>query len=45
MALWCWTASRLASHRKLIALIDRYGHWLVPAVFITIGALILASTL
>ncbi|MFG2017670.1 cadmium resistance transporter [Actinomadura geliboluensis] len=45
VALWCWTASRLASHKKLIALLDRYGHWLVPAVFITIGALILASTL
>jgi cadmium resistance protein CadD (predicted permease) len=27
----------------VIAVVDRYGHWLVPVVFIAIGAVILSA--
>lgn len=38
---WCAVAAWLGSHRRVIAVVDRYGHWLVPLVFITIGVVIL----
>ena len=41
VALWCLAASWLGSHRRVIDVVDRWGHWLVPVVFITIGAVIL----
>ncbi len=43
VAVWCAASSWLGSHRRVIAVVERYGHWLVPAVFIAIGAVILAS--
>ena len=43
VAVWCLAASWLGSHRRVIALVERYGHWLVPLVFITIGLVILAG--
>jgi cadmium resistance protein CadD (predicted permease) len=44
VALWCLAASWLGSHKKVIEAVDRHGHWLVPAVFITIGALIVIQS-
>lgn len=41
VGLWCLAASWLGSHRRVIALVGRYGQWLVPAVFIVIGTVIL----
>ena len=43
VAVWCLASSRLGAHRRVIALIERHGHWLVPLVFIAIGATILAG--
>jgi cadmium resistance protein CadD (predicted permease) len=43
VAVWCGAASWLGSHRRVIAVVDRYGHWLVPLVFIAIGLVILAG--
>ena len=43
VAVWCLVSSWLGSHRRVIAVIERHGHWLVPLVFITIGAVILAG--
>jgi cadmium resistance protein CadD (predicted permease) len=37
VALWCVAGSWLASHRKVTQAIERWGHWLVPAMFILIG--------
>jgi cadmium resistance protein CadD (predicted permease) len=37
-------ASWLGSHRAVIAVIERWGHWIVPMVFIVIGALIVAES-
>ena len=44
VALWCLAGSWLGSHKKIIEIVDRYGHWLVPAVFIVIGGLIVIES-
>jgi cadmium resistance transport/sequestration family protein len=44
VAVWCAAGSLLASHRKVIAAVERYGHWIVPAVFILIGAVIVTES-
>ncbi|MGC9668661.1 cadmium resistance transporter [Planosporangium sp. 12N6] len=41
IAVWCLAGSWLGSHRGVVAMVGRYGHWLVPAVFIVIGVAIL----
>ena len=45
VAVWCATAAWLGSHRRVIAGVERYGHWLVPLVFIAIGLLILVPAI
>jgi cadmium resistance protein CadD (predicted permease) len=40
---WCLIGSRLAAHRTAVALVERWGEWLVPAVFLVIGAVMLAG--
>jgi cadmium resistance transport/sequestration family protein len=45
IAVWCAAASWLGSHRRVIAVVERYGHWLVPLVFIGIGLVILSGAL
>ncbi len=42
VAVWCLAGSWLGAHPRVIALIERWGHWLVPGVFIAIGLVILA---
>ena len=44
VAVWCLAASWLGSHRRVIAAVGRYGHWLVPLVFIAIGVVIIAGS-
>ena len=44
IAVWCAAASWLGSHRRIIDLVRRYGHWLVPLVFIAIGLIILLES-
>ena len=36
--LWCAAGSLLVSHRRVTESVERWGHWIVPAVFIGIGA-------
>jgi len=43
IAIWCLAGSRLGVHRTVIAVVERWGHWLVPIVFIGIGASILTT--
>ncbi|GAA4156815.1 cadmium resistance transporter [Actinomadura keratinilytica] len=43
VAVWCLAASWLGSHRRVTAVVERYGTWLVPGVFVVIGAVILAE--
>jgi len=40
VALWCLAGSWLGAHRDVIAVVRRFGYWLVPAVFMLIGAVI-----
>jgi cadmium resistance protein CadD (predicted permease) len=44
VALWCLAGSWLGSHKKIIELVERYGQWIVPAVFIIIGGLIVIES-
>lgn len=44
VALWCSAGSWLGSHHKVIDLVERYGRWLVPGVFMLIGALIVLES-
>lgn len=44
VAVWCAAGAWLGSHKRVVALVERFGHWLVPAVFITIGVVILAES-
>lgn len=44
VALWCLAGSWLGSHKKVIEIVERYGQWLVPAVFMTIGTLIVIES-
>ncbi len=43
VAAWCLTASWLGSHQRVVPVIERYGHWLVPVVFMAVGAVIFAG--
>lgn len=44
IGVWCLAASWLSSHRTIIAVVQRYGHWIVPAVFMLIGAVIVVGS-
>jgi cadmium resistance protein CadD (predicted permease) len=37
VALWCIAGSWLVSHHKITQVIQHWGQWIVPAVFILIG--------
>jgi cadmium resistance protein CadD (predicted permease) len=37
VAVWCLAGSWLASHHKVTQSIGRWGHWIVPVVYILIG--------
>ncbi|MEH1129776.1 cadmium resistance transporter [Micromonospora sp. CPCC 206061] len=44
IALWCLAGSWLGSHRKVIAMVRRLGHWIVPGVFVLIGTVIVIES-
>jgi cadmium resistance protein CadD (predicted permease) len=44
VALWCLAGGLLARHERVTATISRYGHWILPAVFILIGLYVLHET-
>jgi cadmium resistance protein CadD (predicted permease) len=44
IALWCLAGSWLGSHKKVIEAVQRFGHWIVPAVFMLIGTLIVIES-
>jgi cadmium resistance protein CadD (predicted permease) len=43
-ALYCLAGSRLAAHHAVTRFIERWGQWIVPAVFILIGVYIFYKT-
>ncbi|WP_262286254.1 cadmium resistance transporter [Micromonospora sp. MA102] len=44
VAVWCAAAALLGNHPRVVSLVGRAGHWLVPAVFIALGVVILATS-
>jgi cadmium resistance protein CadD (predicted permease) len=44
VAVWCLAASWLGSHRTVIAVVERHGHWIVPLVFMAIGVVIIVES-
>jgi cadmium resistance protein CadD (predicted permease) len=44
-AVWCVLAAALARRRTIATTVERWGHVLVPVVFIVIGVALLATTL
>ncbi|HEX6076270.1 MAG TPA: cadmium resistance transporter [Micromonosporaceae bacterium] len=42
--LWCAAGDWLGSHPAITGSIDRYGHWIVPAVFMAFGAMIVMGS-
>ncbi|MGH3252122.1 MAG: cadmium resistance transporter [Trebonia sp.] len=43
-AAWCAAGALLGSHKAVTAVLGRITHWLVPAVFIAVGLLILITS-
>ncbi|MGW4297371.1 cadmium resistance transporter [Micromonospora chersina] len=44
VAVWCAVAAALGGHPRVVALVGRAGHWLVPTVFIALGLTILTTS-
>ncbi|MGW4682826.1 cadmium resistance transporter [Micromonospora taraxaci] len=44
IALWCAVGAWLGGHPRVVRLVERAGHWLVPTIFIGIGVVILVSS-
>ncbi|WP_205315068.1 cadmium resistance transporter, partial [Nonomuraea lactucae] len=44
VAFWCAAGAWLGSHKKVIAFVERFGHWLVPMVFMVIGVVIVVES-
>jgi cadmium resistance protein CadD (predicted permease) len=44
VGLWCAAGSWLGSHKRIIEVVQRYGQWIVPAVFMLIGTVIVAES-
>ena len=44
VALWCLAGALLTRHKRVTETISRYGHWILPAVFILIGVYVLHKT-
>jgi cadmium resistance protein CadD (predicted permease) len=37
VAVWCLAGSWLVSHHRVTEAIRRWGHWIIPAVYLLIG--------
>lgn len=44
IGIWCALGSWLGSHDRIIDGLRRYGHWIVPTVFIAIGTIIVLES-
>ncbi|MFC3500275.1 cadmium resistance transporter [Micromonospora krabiensis] len=44
VALWCAAGAWLGGHPRVVRLVERAGHWLVPAIFVAIGLVILTTS-
>lgn len=44
VGVWCLAGSLLGAHRTVIGVVQRFGHWIVPVVFIVIGVVIVVRS-
>ena len=44
VAIWCLAASWLVSHHRVTQTLQRWGHWIVPVIYILIGLYIFQKT-
>lgn len=44
VALWCAAGALLVSHRRVTQVIEQWGQWIIPAVYILIGLYIFQKT-
>jgi cadmium resistance protein CadD (predicted permease) len=44
IAAWCLAGSWLGSHKDVIRVVRRFGHWIVPGIFVLIGAVIVVGS-
>jgi cadmium resistance protein CadD (predicted permease) len=44
LGVWCLAAWALGSHKKVVELTELYGHWIVPSVYMLVGALVIANS-
>ncbi|MEU8333494.1 cadmium resistance transporter [Micromonospora sp. NPDC048839] len=44
IALWCAAGAWLGGHPRVVRLVERAGHWLVPAIFVGVGVVILVGS-
>ncbi|WP_020576258.1 cadmium resistance transporter [Actinopolymorpha alba] len=44
IAAWCLAGWWFSSHKKVIEIVERFGHWMVPGVFMLIGAVIVVES-
>jgi cadmium resistance protein CadD (predicted permease) len=42
-ALWCFVGRWLGNRPAILSLVDRWGHWAVPLIFIGLGIYVLSS--
>jgi cadmium resistance protein CadD (predicted permease) len=45
VAVWCAAGSWLGAHHRVVAVVQRWGHWIIPATFITLGLFIVAPVI
>src|SRR5262249_2533486 len=43
VAVWCLIGSWLVSHHRATEVLERWGHWIIPVVYILIGLYILSK--
>lgn len=44
VAVWCLAGWWLSTRGEVVAVIERWGHWIVPAVFVVLGVVILVGS-
>lgn len=44
IGVWCAAAAWLSSHKRLISMVEQFGHWVVPAIFMLLGVAIVLES-
>ncbi|WP_336867345.1 cadmium resistance transporter, partial [Peribacillus frigoritolerans] len=44
VAIWCYIGYRLAAFRHVSEILEKYGRWIIPIVFIGLGIYIMLES-